>query len=206
MLLRQATERQWPDAAVHDSIQAVLRDPAFRRSLRRSLADRLLLWLSHGVDRMMALMKQLPSGRSLALGFALLIAAFVVLRLLLAARARDGHGEGVAERGRSAHGEDPWQSADVHAAAGRYEAAAHALYRGVILSLGRMERLRPDPARTSGDYARELRRRSAASLAPFRAFTSRFDVVVYGHGHPDARAIEQLRELSAPFRARARVA
>ena len=202
----QGAERQWPDAAVHDSIQAVLRDPAFRRSLRRSLADRLLLWLSHGFERLLALMKHLPSARSLALGFAVLIAAFVVLRLMLAARARDAGGERVVARGTSAQGDDPWVSADLLASAGRFEDAAHALYRGVILALGRMERLRLDPARTSGDYARELRRRRATSFGAFRAFTSRFDVVVYGHGQPDATAIAQLRELSAPFRAGTRVA
>ena len=191
---------------MHDSIQAVLRDPAFRRSLRRSLADRLLLWLSHGFERVLALLKHLPSGRSLALGFAVLVAAFVVLRVILAARARDAGGERVADRSGGAQGDDPWISADRLASAGRYEDAAHALYRGVILSIGRTERLRLDPARTSGDYARELRRRSAASLGPFRAFTRRFDIVVYGHGRPDAAAIAQLRELSGPFRAQARVA
>ena len=191
---------------MHDSVQAVLRDPAFRRSLRRSLADRLLLWLTHGFERLMALMKHLPSARALGLALAVLIVAFVVLRVMLAARARDGSGERAAERGGSAQVDDPWLSADVLASVGRYEDAAHALYRGVILSLGRLERLRLDPARTSGDYARELRRRSSRSFAPFRAFTGRFDVVVYGHGQPDATAFAQLRELSAPFRARARVA
>ena len=191
---------------MHDSVQAVLRDPAFRRSLRRSLADRMLLWLSHGFERVLALMKHLPSSRSFALGFAVLIAAFVVLRVILAARARDDHGERVADKSGGAQRDDPWASADHMASAGRYEEAAHALYRGVILSIGRTERLRLDPARTSGDYARELRRRNAASLGPFRAFTHRFDVAVYGHGRPDATAIAQLRELSTPFRVQARVA
>ena len=74
-------------------------------------------------------------------------------------------------------------------AEGRYEEAAHTLYRGVIMSLGKAERLRVDPSKTSGDYARELRRRGAASLNPFRAFTRRFDVVVYGHGRADAASL-----------------
>src|SRR5665647_1406725 len=56
-LLLQSTERHWPAAAVHDTVQAVLRDPAFRRSLRRSLADRMLLWMSEWFERLMRLSK-----------------------------------------------------------------------------------------------------------------------------------------------------
>ena len=59
---------------------------------------------------------------------------------------------------------------------------------------------------TSGDYARELRRRSAASLVPFRAFTRRFDAVVYGHVGATAASVAELRELSRPFRTELRAA
>lgn len=206
MWLTQSAERQWPAAAVHDTVQAVLRDPAFRRSLRRSLADRLLLWLSHWFEQLVKLLNHLPSTRSFALGFVALIVLFVVVRLVIAARARDER----ATRGSARRGvvstDDPWRAADALALEGRHEEAAHALYRGVIFSLGRLERIRLDPSKTSGDYARELRRRGAATLAPFRDFTRRFDVVIYGHGRADADSLAELRHLSAPFRALARAA
>ena len=166
----------------------------------------MLLWISDVFERLMELSRHMPSTRSLALAFVAVIGLFVVVRLFIAASARDERAERAGHRRGAVSADDPWLSADTLAAHGRYEEAAHALYRGVILSLGRLERLRLDPSKTSGDYARELRRRGAGALVPFRAFTHRFDVVVYGHGSADAAALADLRVLSAPFRARARAA
>ncbi len=187
-------------------MQAVLRDPAFERSLRSSIADRMLLWLVEWFDRITNVLRNLPSTRSIALGFVALLVLLVIARFVIAARARSDRVEGPGRR-RGAHAtDDPWQVAEAFAAQGRYEDAAHALYRGVIVSLGRDERIRLDPSKTSGDYARELRRRGAASLTPFRAFTRRFDVAVYGHRACDAPAFAELSELSSPFRHRAKAA
>ncbi|CAN5290638.1 hypothetical protein BH09GEM1_BH09GEM1_02950 [soil metagenome] len=205
-MLLQVPERSWPASAVHDTVQAVLRDPAFHRSLRRSLGDRILVWIAEAFTRLAKLMRGLPSGRTLALIFVGILVLFVVVRFIVAATARaEESGRRAARKGVSP-GMDPWRTADELVALGRYEDAAHALYRGVILSLGQMERLRIDPSKTSGDYARELRRRSSASLRPFVAFTRRFDVLVYGHVPPDATAVGQLRELAIPFHARSRAA
>jgi hypothetical protein len=76
----------------------------------------------------------------------------------------------------------------------------------VLLSLARGERMRLDPSKTSGDYARELRARGSSAYQPFRAFARRFDVGVYGHGRCDAVLIAELRALAAPFATRARAA
>lgn len=191
---------------MHDTVQAVLRDPVFRRSLRQSLADRMLLWMSEWFERLTQLSKHMPSTRAFALAFVALIVLFVVVRLIIAASARDDRTARAAHRRGALSADDPWQAADALAAQGRCEEAAHALYRGVILSLGRLERLRLDPSKTSGDYARELRRRGAVSLVPFRKFTRRFDVAVYGYGRVDAAALAELCALSAPFRARTHAA
>jgi hypothetical protein len=76
----------------------------------------------------------------------------------------------------------------------------------VLLSLARNERLRLDPSKTSGDYARDLRARASSSYQPFRSFARRFDVAVYGHGGCDAALITDLRALAAPFLPRAHAA
>ena len=89
---------------------------------------------------------------------------------------------------------------------GLYEEAAHALYRAVLVSIAQVERIRLDPAKTSGDYARELRSRGAASLSAYRAFVRRFDAAVYGHGRCDAESLEELTRLALPFAPRARAA
>ena len=206
LLLLQSVERSWPARAVHDTVQAVVRDAAFRRSLRRSLADRLLRWLMEWFEKLGKLFKHMPSTRSFTLALVALLVLFVAARIVLSARGRDG-GETRATRRRGAQSsDDPWQSAESLIAQGRFEEAAHALYRGVVLALGREERLRLHPSNTSGDYARELRRRGASSLTPFRNFTRRFDIAVYGHGGCDAAALDDLRALSAPFRPKRRAA
>jgi hypothetical protein len=124
----------------------------------------------------------------------------VVARLALGARARpDGMDDGgrVQPGGR---GEDPWRAAERFVAAGQLEEAAHALYRGVVESVARSDRLRLDPSKTSGDYARELRARGSARLSHFRAFARRFDVAVYGHGGCTADAVAELSRLAEPCR------
>lgn len=192
--------------AVHDTVAVVLRDPAFQRSLRQSMGDRILVWLGDALLRMSKLMRGLPSGRTLALIFVALIVGVVLVRFLVSASAR-GEAVGRRARGRAASATtDPWRAADELLEGGRFEDAAHALYRGVILSIAQAERLRLDPSKTSGDYARELRRRSSSALSPFVAFARRFDVLVYGHVPPDADAVRQLRDLTAPFRLRSRAA
>jgi hypothetical protein len=192
--------------AVHDTVQTVLRDPAFQRTLRNSIADRFLVWLVPWFDRFMRALRHLPSARLIVLALVALLVVFVLARVVIAARSR---GERVETRGwrRGAMATDnPWQLAEALAAEGRYEDAAHTLYRAVIASLARDERIQLDPSKTSGDYTRELRRRGAASLAPFRAFTRRFDVAVYGHRACDGPVFAELRELSSPFRDRTKAA
>ena len=205
-LFSQIVERRWPSSAIHDTVQAVLREPAFRRSTGRSLADRLLMWLLDWLERATPLLRHLPSTRSLGLALIGLLVLFVVTRFVLANRWREGAGMGGSPRRSSSSLGDPWLAADALIAERRYEEAAQALYRGVILSIVRDERLRLDPSRTSGDYARELRRRGATSLVPFRAFTRRFDVAVYGYGGVGDTAVGELRALSAPFRRLVRAA
>jgi len=106
-------------------------------------------------------------------------------------------GEG-GRGGRTA--EDPWRAADALLAAGRLEEAAHALYRAVVESVTRTEKIRLDPSKTSGDYVRELRSRGSPRTSSFRDFSRRFDVAVYGHGGCDAGALTDLARLAEPFR------
>jgi hypothetical protein len=130
----------------------------------------------------------------------------VAARLLIAAQARDDTRGPLRRRTRASSTEDPFVVAERLAAEGKFEEAAHALYHGVLLALARQERLRLDPSKTSGDYARELRARGSASFQPFRAFGRRFDIAVFGHGGCDARLIDDLRTLAQPLIVRARAA
>jgi len=205
-LLLQVAPRVWAPAAVHDTVAAIARGLDYRRSLRQSFADRLLLWLAEAIRAIARFLRESHAARPI--GFLILgaIVLLVVAQLAIAARARD---ETVGPRRRRSRGtsqEDPMVVADRLAGEGRYEEAAHALYHGVLAALARAERLRLDPSKTSGDYARDLRRRGSPRHQAFRAFARRFDVAVFGHGACDAELIADLRALAAPLTAHARAA
>ena len=206
MLLAQLAAGQLPASAIHDTVAAIARGIDYRRSLKQSLLDRLFLWIGELITHLVQFLRHSPASRPLGYTVIALIVVGVVARLLIAAQARDDARNPLRRRTRAAGTEDPFVMAERLAAEGRYEEAAHALYRGVLLSLARQERLRLDPSKTSGDYARELRARGAASYQPFRAFGRRFDVAVFGHGGCDARLIEDLRTLAQPLTGRARAA
>lgn len=199
-MLLQAALRAWPPAAVHDTVAAVVSARAFQRSLQISLAQRLFRWLADWIDTLVDYLRASGPARWFAIGFTVLLVLLIVARFLLAARARSEDMEGEPGRRRGRAGEDPWRMAERLVAAGRLEEAAHALYRGVIESMARTDRLRLDPSKTSGDYARELRARASARLPAFRAFARRFDVAVFGHGACTVEAIAELTRLAEPFR------
>jgi hypothetical protein len=196
----------WPPAAVHDTIAAIACGLEYRRSIRQSLLDRAFLWIAQALERLVNYIRHLPSSRTIGLVVLGLIVAAIIARLVISSLARDEDGP----RARRARGvgadEDPFVAAERLAGSGRFEDAAHALYRGVLLSLARTDRVRLDPSKTSGDYARELRGRGSSSYQPFRAFSRRFDVAVFGHGVCDAALIDDLRQLATPFAPRARAA
>jgi hypothetical protein len=196
----------WPPSAVHDTIAAIARGIEYRRSLRQSLLDRAFLWLAEAIERLIGFIRHLPSSRAIGLTILGLIVATIIARLVISGLAREESGSR-ARRGRGVGvGEDPFVAAERLAAEGRFEDAAHALYHGVLLALTRSDRVRLDPSKTSGDYARELRARGSSSYQPFRAFSRRFDVAVFGHGVCDAALIDDLRRLAIPFVPRARAA
>lgn len=206
MLLAQIATRQLSAPVIHDTVAAIARGIDYRRSLRQSFLDRLFLWLAELISHLVRFLRNSPVSRPFGYTVLALIVLGVAARLLIAARARDESGGPLRKRTRAKSTEDPFVAAERFAAEGRFEEAAHALYRGVLLTLARSERLRLDPSKTSGDYARELRRRSAASYQPFRAFARRFDIAVFGHGGCDARLIDDLRALAQPLMTRARAA
>ena len=206
MLLAQIATRQLPASAIHDTVAAIARGIDYRRSLRQSLLDRFFLWLGELISHLLRFIRHSPMSRPFGYAVIALIVLGVAVRLLIAAQARDETRGPLRRRTRASGTEDPFAVADRLAAEGRFEEAAHALYHGVLLALARRERLRLDPSKTSGDYARELRARGSAAYQDFRAFGRRFDIAVFGHGGCDARLIDDLRALAQPLTARARAA
>jgi hypothetical protein len=205
-VLIQVAQRVWPPGVVHDTVAAVARDVVYRRALGNSVFDRLLNWLAQLLDRIFRAFRGAGIPRGFGYAVVTLIVLLVIARLIISARARDDGAGPRRRRSRAVPGDDPFAAAQRLASEGRFEDAAHALYRGVLLALARGERVRLDPSKTSGDYARELRARGSSAHQPFRAFARRFDVAVYGHGPVDAALIADLWTLAAPFLPRERAA
>lgn len=185
---------EWPPSAVHDTVAAIARGIEYRRSLRQSLLDRAFLWLARGIERLIDFIRHLPSSRTIGLTILGLIVAAIVARLVISALARDESNTRLRRSRGVGASEDPFVAAERLAAEGRFEDAAHALYHGVLLALARSDRLRLDPSKTSGDYARELRTRGSSAHAEFRRFGRRYEHVLFGTGTCDAETYSALRE------------
>lgn len=196
MLLAQIATRQLPASAIHDTVAAIARGIDYRRSLRQSLLDRFFLWLGELISHLLRFIRHSPMSRPFGYAVIALIVLGVAARLLIAAQARDETRGPLRRRTRASGTEDPFAVADRLAAEGRFEEAAHALYHGVLLALARRERLRLDPSKTSGDYARELRLRGSPAHVDFHRFGRRYDRVLFGDGTCDAPTYATLRDLA----------
>lgn len=189
----------WPAATVHDTVAAVMRQRAYQRSLRESFMDRLFRWIGDQLQRVVDVMRAIPHGRAVAVTLAAVLVIIIVARLVYAAELREEERRIARRRPASRTVTSaPWQEAQRLAAEGRYEEAAHALYRALLQVLVVRERLRLHPSKTSGDYARELRARGSTMYASFRQFGRRYDRILFGTGPCDAAAYEQLLRDAQP--------
>lgn len=80
---------------------------------------------------------------------------------------------------------------------GRWREAALALYQALLFRLHEGGSLRYDPAKTPGDYRRELRRRGGDAPRVLDAFLRGFEPVAFGGRALDAEGYGHLREAAA---------
>ena len=188
----QGQAQPWSAGAIQDSVAAIVRQPAYQRSVRATLLDRLLDWLAALIRRFFSGLSEIPNMKWIILGLAILVVLAIAARLWLGSEAEERRRR--ARPGAVQGSGDPWAEADRVAATGDYTAAAHLLYRGVTERLAAAAQLRLHPSKTSGDYARELRTRGSPAHAEFRRFGRRYDRVLFGTGTCDAETYSALRE------------
>lgn len=95
-----------------------------------------------------------------------------------------------------------WEGAARRAAAeGRLRDASLALYNALVLRLDARGALRFDPAKTPGDYRREVRANPEVAR-PFAAFVRGFEPVVFGGRALDPDGYERLRAAAGEAGAR----
>lgn len=182
----------WPATVVQDSVAAIVRQRVYQRSVRATLFERLLDWLSALIRRIFSAVSEIPNAKWIVLALAIVVVVAIAVRFWLGSEAEERRRR--LRPGAVQGGADPWVEADRLAAAGNYTDAAHLLYRGVTERLAASDLIRLHASKTSGDYARELRGRGSPVHADFRQFGRRYDHVIFGTGMCDAVTYAALRE------------
>lgn len=189
----------WQAPAVHDTMAAITRQAAYRRSLRSTILDRIMRWVMEHLLRLFDGVRAVPGGKYIAISIAVLLVALVIARLVYVAQLRE---DALMRAHRTHRGRvysDPWLEAQRAAAEGQYTDAAHALNAAVLERLTRRERLRLHESKTHGDYARELRAVGSSAYGSFREFGRLYERIIYGLGECDASGYAALLERAKPF-------
>ena len=165
--------------AVRDTIAAIASQPAYRRSPTDTLADQLWRALVDAFDRLTQTITGSVTSRRITLIVIGSMLLMVIVRAFINDRATRSLTRRRAPHARQMYG-DAWAEAQRLAAAGQYTDAAHALCAAVLQACAARGEVRLHPSKTTGDYARELRRRGATAHTPFQGFRKRYDRLVYG--------------------------
>lgn len=182
----------WPAKAIQDTVAAIISQRPYQRSVRSTLFDRILEWISALIRRLFSQISEVPNAKWILLGLATVVLLAIAARVFLNTEAEERRRR--ARTGAVHGGADPWVDAERLARSGDYTGAAHLLYRAVTERLAAAELIQLHPSKTSGDYARELRMRGAVMQAEFRQFGRRYDHVLFGTGVCDAETYASLRE------------
>lgn len=190
---------QPPDQMVRDTIAAIIRHRAYDRSTRNMLWERVVSWVADLLGRWFRFLGESQGTQRFALVVLVVAVAALLARIawvLYATRLQEGTLR-MRARGASGGAHGGWEAAQALAAQGRYTEAAHELYAGLLELLAREERVRLHPAKTVGDYARELRAAPSPRFPVFRDFARSYEVVVYGMTGCDQGRWERLLALAA---------
>lgn len=170
---------QWTPAQVHDTVAAIVAQPAYGGQ-RRSLLVRFFRFLLDKLDALLHAVRGSLDARIIIASTVVIVVAIIAARVAIDRRAAARRARNPA-RSRGGVGQArAWSDARALADGGRYEAASHALYSAVLETLTTSGLIRHHRSKTAGDYARELRR-SGSPIAPeFRSFGIDFDRVAFG--------------------------
>ncbi|MCC6241808.1 MAG: DUF4129 domain-containing protein [Gemmatimonadaceae bacterium] len=172
--------QQWTDQAVRDTIAAIASQSAYTRTLKQSLWDRLFQFLGDQLRALVDAISHTEYGRPVVLVLVAVLVVLVLARVVIGIRAEREVGARRVVGPTAVENQAQLAAAERLAAAGEYTAAAHVLFACVLATGSARGEFRFHPSKTSGDYARDLRRRAAAWLAPFQDFRARYDRVIYG--------------------------
>lgn len=185
------------NAAIADTVAAVLRDSSFSGRRSVSISDLIAQWIWNLVLRFFGFARAHPAVGivfRIALGLALLV---VLARIIYGLVARFAPSAIGLRRFDSTQRTDWWNTAQSLAASNDFTGAAHALYLALIASAARRGLVTLHESKTTGDYLRELRRKPGSiDLPRFTDFTRSYETVIYGIGSCDRDRFISLNTLA----------
>lgn len=164
---------------MRDTVRGIASEPSFDRSLQQTLLARIIDVVGRWLRELLDLLPALGIGNTVIIALALAVLALVMARIVLRSRAQREFWAGDRVEARPGRRLDPWLEAERLAGSGAYLEAAHALCAALLTASARRGEVTLHPSKTTGDYARELRRRGAPSERDFQRFRARYDRVVY---------------------------
>lgn len=164
---------------MRDTVRGIASEPSFDRSLQQTLLARIIDVVGRWLRELLDLLPALGIGNTVIIALALAVLALVMARIVLRSRAQREFWAGDRVEARTGRRLDPWLEAERLAGSGAYLEAAHALCAALLTASARRGEVTLHPSKTTGDYARELRRRGAPSERDFQRFRARYDRVVY---------------------------
>src|SRR5689334_23182059 len=96
----------WPASVVQDSVAAIIGQRVYQRSVRATLFERLIEWLTALVRRVFSAVSEIPHAKWIILGLAILVVLAIAARVWLGSEAEERR-----SRLRSSvvqGGADPW--------------------------------------------------------------------------------------------------
>jgi hypothetical protein len=184
LLPPQAVAGPWTARQVHDTVAAIVRQPAYTVPVRQSILGRVLGTLFRWIRDILEQIKAWPNARYLLIAAIVLIVIVIAGRIVIAQQIEARRRVGVGLRAIGGERRDYWALGAELDAAGNYVGACHAVYVGVIDALTRTGAVRYHASKTSGDYARDLRQRHSPVAGDFAAFARQFDRSVFGWTAP----------------------
>jgi len=190
-----------PATVVRDTLATIIGSGDYARGVGETLLSRLLGRLESMWDAFIRMGGESPAIRWLSIGFLALLVLSVIARVVWL-WVQERRAIALLERttgARLADGEDPLAAARRAAENGDHTVASHLLYRALLMRISASEKVRLHPAKTAGDYARELRSRNSAAAVPFRQFARAYERAVYGIPVVDAATWHELHDMAEPL-------
>jgi hypothetical protein len=199
MLAPQAVATRFTAAQIHDTVAAIARQARYAVPVRQSIIGRLLLSAFRWFRDLFLQIKAWPDAPYLLIAAVVLLVLVVAGRILIDRRTQTRRAAGEGLRALGGEARDYWALAAQLDAAGNYLEACHAVYIAVLATITRSGLVRFHVSKTSGDYARELRRRGSSQAADFASFARQSERCMYGWTAPTHDDYAQLARAAEVF-------